>query len=75
MINMKEKMEELVKKIASDKELREKFLKNPIGVIEELTGLDLPNDQLEKLADGIKAKLAADSLGDTLSGLGKIFGK
>ena len=73
MIDIKEKIEELVKKIASNKTLRAKFMKDPIGVIEDLTGLDLPNEQLEKIADGIKAKLAADDLGDALEGIGKLF--
>ena len=73
MIDIKEKIEELVKKIASNKTLRAKFMKDPIGVIEDLTGLDLPNEQLEKIADGIKAKLAADDLGDALEGIGMLF--
>jgi len=44
-------------------------------VVEKLLGVDLPEDKLEKLADGIKAKLAIDDIGDVLGGLGSLFGK
>ena len=75
MIDIKEKIEELVKKITSDKNLQKKFMKDPIGVVEDLIGIDLPNDQIEKLADGIKAKIAVDDIGDALGALGGLFGK
>jgi len=71
-MDIKEKIEELVEKISADKSLKEKFLKDPVAVLESLLGIDLPNDQMDKLADGIKAKLAADNIG---SGLGNLFGK
>lgn len=74
-MNIKEKIEELVKKITSDKTLRSKFEKNPVSVIEELVGIDLPNEQIEQLIDGIKAKLTLDKAGDVLGGLGGLFGK
>ena len=34
--------------------------------------MDLPNDQIEKIVDGIKAKINLDKLGGALGGL---FGK
>lgn len=71
-IDIKEKIEEIVKKLTSDKDLMEKFDKNPVSVIEELIGIDLPDEQVNQLVDGIKAKLKLDKLGSGLSGL---FGK
>ena len=41
--------------------------------LEKLTGVDLPDDQLKPLVDGIKAKLAASDLGSKLDGLKKLF--
>ena len=38
-------------------------------------GIDLPNEQIEQLIDGIKAKLTLDKAGDVLGGLGGLFGK
>ena len=74
-INIKEMIEALVEKITADKALREKFMKDPIAVVEKLIGIDLPDDKIEKLVEGIKAKLAIDDIGDVLGGLGGLFGK
>lgn len=71
-MNIKEKIEELVEKIKNDKDLLKKFQSDPVKTIEELVGMDLPDDQIEKLAEGIKAKLSLDKLGGALGGL---FGK
>lgn len=71
-MDIKAKIEELVDKIKADKNIAAKFQKDPIGTIEELIGMDLPNDQIKALADGIKAKLDLDKLGSALGGL---FGK
>jgi len=74
-LDIKELIEELVKKIAADEALKKKFMSEPIAVVEKLLGVDLPEDKLEKLADGIKAKLAIDDIGDVLGGLGSLFKK
>lgn len=74
-MNIKEKIEELVEKITSDKNLLSKFEKNPISVIEELVGIDLPDETVKQLVDGIKAKIKLDKVGDVLGGLGGLFGK
>lgn len=74
-MELKEKLEELVKKISSDKELLSKFQKDPVSTIESIIGVDLPNDQIEKLADGVKTKLAANDIGEALGKLGGLFGK
>ncbi len=71
-MNIKEKIDELVSKIKNDKSLGDKFQKDPVGTVEGLLGVDLPNDQIEKLVEGIKAKISLDKLGGALGGL---FGK
>lgn len=75
MLDIKDKIEELAEKIKEDKALQKKFTTDPIGAVEELIGVDLPNDQIEKIADGIKAKIKLDDLGSALGGLGGIFKK
>lgn len=74
-INIKEKIEELVEKVKNDKDILAKFQKDPISTVEDLLSIDLPREQLEKLADGVKAKITADKVGDVLEGLGDLFGK
>ena len=47
--------------------------KEPVKVIEKLVGMDLPDEQVEKVIDAIKAKLKVDDLGDVLGVVGKLF--
>ncbi|MBE6826419.1 MAG: hypothetical protein IJN11_10045 [Oscillospiraceae bacterium] len=71
-MDIKAKIEELTDKIKNDKDLQKKFQDDPISAVESLLGVDLPNDQVEKIVDGVKAKISLDSIGDKLGGL---FGK
>lgn len=68
-MDIKAKIEELVDKIKGDKDLLAKFKDEPIKTVEGIIGIDLPDDQLGKLVDGIKAKISLDSIGDKLGGL------
>ena len=74
-MDIKATVEKTVKKLMDNPALLKKFDKEPVKVIEELIGMDLPDDVVEPLIDGIKVKLAATKVGDTLQGLGKLFGK
>ena len=74
-MDIKEKIEELVEKIQNDKDILEKFQRDPVAVVEKLIGIDLPNDQIEKAADMVKAKIDMDKVGDALGMLGGLFGK
>ena len=74
-INIKALIEELVEKIQKDPDILKKFNEEPVVCLEKLLGVDLPDDQMEKLIDGIKAKITMDKVGDVLGGLGSLFGK
>ena len=52
-----------------------KFNTEPVKVVEELIGIDLPDDLVEKVIDGVKAKITMDKVGDALGALGGLFGK
>ena len=69
---IKERIDEIVEKVKSDKTIASKFQEDPISTVEELIGIDLPNDQIEALVDSIKAKINLDKL---TGGLGKLFGR
>lgn len=71
-MDIKAKVEELVKKITGDKELKAQFEKNPAAVIEKLVGVDLPDEQVNQLVEAIRAKLTMENVGNLLGGL---FGK
>ena len=75
MEELKEKIEEIVKKLTENKDLLDDFKKNPIKVVEKLIGIDLPDEKLEAIVDGVKAKLDFDKLDDALVGkLGDALG-
>ena len=74
-MDIKAKIEQAVKKLLSDKNLMAKFEKNPASVIEEVIGVDLPDEIVNQIVDGIKIKLAATQVGSALEGLGKLFKK
>jgi hypothetical protein len=72
-MDIKAKIEEIVAKVKSDKTIAERFKKEPIKVVEELAGVDLPDDMIEKIVDGVKAKISVDDVKSKLGGLGKLF--
>lgn len=74
-MDIKQKIEELVKKISGDKALQAEFAKEPVKAVEKLLGIDLPDEQINKIVDGVKAKLSLDKAADALGALGGLFGK
>ena len=74
-MDIKKMAEELVEKIQKNPKLLSQFRAEPVKVIEELTGIDLPDAEIEKLAELIKAKIDLDKAGDLLKGIGGLFKK
>ena len=70
--DIKKIIEDIIAKIKGDKDLGEKFQKNPTKTVEGLVGVDLPDDQLNAVVDGVKAKINLDGITGKLGGL---FGK
>ena len=72
-MDIKAKITELVDKIKGDKDLLEKFKKDPKAAVKGLIGIDVPDDALEKIVDGVKAKISVDKAGDILGKIKKLF--
>lgn len=72
-IDIKAKVEELAAKLQKDPALLQSFQKDPAKALKTLAGMDLPEDQLQPLVAGLKAKLAASDLSGKLDGLKKLF--
>lgn len=68
-MDIKAKIEQIVEKVKSDKTLMARFQKEPVKVVEELIGVDLPDDQIEKVVEAVKAKIDLDKIGGMLGGL------
>ena len=73
--DIKKIVNDLVEKIQANPKLLQQFKTEPVKVVEELIGIDLPDDQIEKVVDLVKAKIDLDKVGDLLGGLGGLFGK
>ena len=63
-MDIKAKMDEIMDKVKGDEGFGAKFKENPIKAVEELTGKDLPDEQVKEIAEGIKAKIVLDKDGD-----------
>lgn len=72
---VKDKIEEIVEKIKSDKTIAAKFASDPVSVVEELIGIDLPNDKIDEVVNAIKARVNLDELLGKADGIGNVIGK
>lgn len=72
-MDLKNKIEELVGKLQNDSKLLEKFKSDPVAALEGVIGIDLPDDQLDALVAGIKAKLAEKDASKLFGKIKKLF--
>ena len=68
-MDIKAKITELVDKIKGDPKLMDNFKADPVKTVEGLVGVDLPDDQVKAVAEGVKAKINLGGIGDKLGGL------
>ncbi len=66
---------EAVKALTENEELLKEFNKNPGKTLEKKLGIDLPDEQINAVVAGIKAKLGLDDVMDAASKLMGLFGK
>jgi len=76
-MDIKEKVEEIVKKITSNKDLVSDFKDDPVKTVESVAGIDLPDGAVDKVVDAVKAKIdldkASDKVSDALGAFKKLF--
>ena len=72
-MDIKEKIEEIVEKISKDEKLQKQFKDDPVKALEKLLDVDLPDAAVEKIIDGVKAKLTVDKLSDAVGVFKKLF--
>ena len=71
-MDIKAKIDEVVNKEKSDKNFAEKFKNDPVKAVEGVLGVDLPDDVVNNVVNGVKAKIGIGNLKD---GIGSLFGK
>ena len=72
-MDIKDKIEDIVSKIKNDKKFAKKFKEDPIKAVESVFGIDLPDEQIKPLIEGIKAKIAGDKASGILGSIKKLF--
>jgi len=73
MEQLKEQIEKIVDKVKNDSDFKEDIMKNPEKAIEKVTGIDIPDGMVDKVVDGVKAKLAGDKLAGAMDSIKKLF--
>ena len=72
-MDMKEKVEAIIEEIKNNPKIKEEFEKEPVKVIEKFIGMDLPDDMVEKIIDGVKAKITVDNVSKIAGALKDLF--
>lgn len=62
---------EAVNKLMKDEALMKAFKADPIGTVEKKLGIDLPDEQIQAVVKGIRAKIDVD---DALGAASKLMG-
>ena len=73
-MDIKEQINKVIDEITKNPNIKDQFEKEPVKVIEKIIGVDLPDDIIMKIIDGVKAKLTVDGVSkvaDTLKGVFK----
>ena len=65
-MDVKEQIKIAVEKITKDGKLQEQFQKEPVKALEGILGVDLPDDVIDQVIQGVKAKLTTDKLSDSV---------
>ena len=73
MADIKQQIEAVVKKVTSDEKLMEQFKTDPVKAVESVLGVDLPDDVINKVIDGVKAKISVDKLGGIANTIKNLF--
>lgn len=68
-MDIKAKIDEVTTKVKSDPNFAQKFKTEPIKAVEDVLGVDLPDDIIQKVIDGVKAKIDLGGIADKLGGL------
>lgn len=68
-MDIKAKIEKIVNKVKNDKDFAAKFTSDPVKAVEGVLGIDLPDDQINALIEGVKSKISVDDIKDKIGGL------
>ena len=68
-MDVKDQITKAVDKIANDKNLQEQFQKEPVKALESILGVDLPDDIIDQVIQGVTPILTADKVSTAVDSL------
>lgn len=71
--DIKAMVSKAAKKIMSDKTLQKQFQTDPVKALEKVLGVDLPDEILNPIIEGVKAQMTAEKIGDAADFIKKLF--
>ena len=63
-----------VEAFKKDDTLKAQFLSDPVKALEKVLGVDLPDDQIKQVIDGVKKALGGKAAGGILAKIKSFFG-
>lgn len=72
-MDIKEQINKIVDAVTKDETLKAQFQKEPVKAIEKVLGVDLPDDVIEKIIEGVKGKISMDKLSGAADAIKKLF--
>lgn len=70
LMEVLDKVEDAVKELKENDELRAEFKDEPVKTLEKLTGLDLPDEKVKKVVDLVEAKIDDADVDEKMAALG-----
>ena len=72
-MDIKAQIEKVVDTVTKDQTLLTQFQKEPVKAVEKVLGVDLPDDVINKVVDGVKAKITVDKVSGAFDAIKKLF--
>ena len=66
-------IKDAVEKITKDGDLTKAFQQDPAATVKKVAGDKIPADAIDKVVDGVKAKIKLDSAAGALGSIKKLF--
>ncbi|MBQ6660696.1 MAG: hypothetical protein IJM57_04615 [Lachnospiraceae bacterium] len=66
-------IKDAVEKITGDGDLTKAFQADPAATVKKVAGDKIPEEAIDKVVDGVKAKIKLDSASDALGAIKKLF--
>ena len=73
MKDIKAEITRMAESVLKDEKLREQFGREPVKAVEKVLGVDLPDEIVEQIITGVKAKITAEQASGALNALKKLF--